>query len=345
MPIKGLSEARRLPRLGKIRLGIKKKSAKSGKEYPAEVDYFILDPQTPSPEENEKLKEEFVKLYGEQPKQIKIMFPVANAEVYFPQFFKRYGKSTSLQCMGDGIEASCATDEFTKDLKVIGKTELGNPKVECAGRGCPYYQAKACSEVGVLQILLPEMPGAGVWQISTGSLNSIININSCIDFIKSACGRAHMIPLTLERREQEITYEGRRGRHWILHINMNFRLKELQQLANIEPERITMQLPAPEAEKEDILFQENKATNPPERPNLIEQQKAWINATFENNRNMDDEEIERTREYVKNTSGNNPEIMDYFQTVVDTIKMDMDGDKTEEAEKQIDFLDGANVGS
>ena len=34
MAIKGLSEVRRLPRLGKIRLGIKKIAA-SGKEYPS----------------------------------------------------------------------------------------------------------------------------------------------------------------------------------------------------------------------------------------------------------------------------------------------------------------------
>ena len=44
MAIKGVSEVRRLPRCGKIRLGIKKKT-KEGVEYPAEVDYFILDRQ------------------------------------------------------------------------------------------------------------------------------------------------------------------------------------------------------------------------------------------------------------------------------------------------------------
>jgi len=38
--IKGLSSIRRLPRLGKIRLGIKKVTAK-GKEYPSETDYFV----------------------------------------------------------------------------------------------------------------------------------------------------------------------------------------------------------------------------------------------------------------------------------------------------------------
>ena len=128
MAIKGLSEVRRLPRLGKIRLGIKKKTA-AGKEYPSEVDYFILDPQTPSELENQKIIDEFTTLYGEKPKSMKIMFPVANPEVYFPQFYKRYGSSTALKCKGDGEVAVCGTEEFAKDLTIIGKDEMGMIKV------------------------------------------------------------------------------------------------------------------------------------------------------------------------------------------------------------------------
>jgi hypothetical protein len=257
MAIKGLSEVRRLPRLGKIRLGIKKIAA-SGKEYPAEVNYFILAPETPVELENKKLIEEFTRLYGEQPKTIKIMFPVANPDIYFPQFYKRYGSSTSLKCKGNGETASCATDAFAEGLEKVGTDELGLPIVKCKGKDCIYY-GKECSEVGVLQILLPDLPGAGVWQISTGSFNSIVNVNSCIDYIIATCGRAHMIPLSLERREQEIVHNGKKTKHYILHINMDFRLADLQKWALIEPTRMLLELPAPETTKEDIVFQENAA--------------------------------------------------------------------------------------
>jgi hypothetical protein len=261
MAIKGLSEVRRLPRLGKIRLGIKKKTD-GGKEYPAEVDYFILAPQTPSELENQKIKDEFVKLYGEQPKSIRVMFPVANPETYFPQFYKRYGSATALKCKGDGITASCAAETFSKGLKVIGRDEMGLPTVECKGQECIYYKSKECSEVAVLQVLLPELPGAGVWQITTGSYNSIVNLNSCIDYIVAVCGRAHMIPLTLERRMQETQHtdekgEAHKGKHYILHINMDFRLADLQKFAQIDPTKMLLSLPAPEADKEDIYYQEN----------------------------------------------------------------------------------------
>jgi len=251
MAIKNLSEVRRLPRLGKIRLGIKKLSAK-GKEYPAEVDYFILDPQTPIETENKKLIDAFHKLYGDKPKQINIMFPVADKDIFFAQFYKRYGSGASLKCKGDGVIAHCGTDEFAKGLKVTGKSDLGLPIVECHGKECPFYQSKQCSEVGTLQVLLPELPGAGVWQIATGSFHSIVNINSCIDYIRAVAGRAHMLPLKLERREQEIAYEGKKSKHYILHINMDFALADLQKFALIDPSKVLLELPEPAVTAEDI---------------------------------------------------------------------------------------------
>ena len=44
MPIYGISDQVRLPRLGKIRLGIKKKT-KGGVEYPFATEYFIVPPE------------------------------------------------------------------------------------------------------------------------------------------------------------------------------------------------------------------------------------------------------------------------------------------------------------
>ena len=256
MAIKGLSEVRRLPRVGKIRLGIKKN--KDGVEYPAEVDYFILDPQTPSELENKRLKDIFHHKYGEQPKQIPVMLPVGDIDIVFPQFYKRYGKTTMLQCKGDGVEAVCTTDEFTEGLEEIGKTDMGLPKVKCLGPHCPYQKNRQCGRVGTLQVLLPELPGSGVWQITTGSYNSIVNINSCLDYVKTVAGRFNMIPVILERREQLIQNEGKARKHYIMHINLNVSLADLQKYASIDSTKIMLELPAPEESKEDILFQINE---------------------------------------------------------------------------------------
>ena len=53
MPIKGIPEIVRLPRLGKIRLGIKKK-IDAGVSYPSPTDYFVYP-------------NELKKVFGEKP--------------------------------------------------------------------------------------------------------------------------------------------------------------------------------------------------------------------------------------------------------------------------------------
>ena len=79
MPIEGLSDRRRLPRLGIIRLGLKAKNAK-GVEYPKEMDYFVCPP-------------EVQKVYGEKPKELDVMIPCENIESCFPQYYKMYGST------------------------------------------------------------------------------------------------------------------------------------------------------------------------------------------------------------------------------------------------------------
>jgi hypothetical protein len=263
--IKGLSDVRRLPRLGKIRLGIVVKNDK-GIEHPKEIDYFKLDPSTPSELENESLVKEFQDLYGDKPKQIKIMIPLPDVDLFFPQFYKRYGGSV-LKCKGDGETASCISKEDAQGLKISGQSDLG-VQVVCTGKDCTYYKVNKCSESASLSVLLPELKGAGVWQITTGSFHSIVNINSCLDYIRALCGRFHMIPLTLERREQQINHDGKSSKHYILHISCSVKLEEIQRFATIDSTRILLELPKYEEDKNDILFLENKDIN--HEPEVVE---------------------------------------------------------------------------
>ena len=75
MPIKGLTEARRLPRLGKIHLGVKKTKVVNGREveYPSAVDHFVF------PEDN-PLYDDLVKVFGEKPRELRILIPVEDEE-------------------------------------------------------------------------------------------------------------------------------------------------------------------------------------------------------------------------------------------------------------------------
>ena len=80
--IKNLSETRRMPRLGIIRLGIKVTNAE-GKTYPKATDYFVCPP-------------EVQEVYGERPKELVVMFPVNDRELITPQYYRCYSRTRGL---------------------------------------------------------------------------------------------------------------------------------------------------------------------------------------------------------------------------------------------------------
>jgi hypothetical protein len=221
--IKGLSEVRRLHRLGRIRLGEKAKNA-AGVEYPKKLDHY-----------NFADCPELSKLYGDNCKEIDIMIPNERVDVCFPQDRKAYRKS-SLFCKGDGEckdNPGVATRvnvginrevEFFKDGKkckgVMSKTvPLGQAldpqgsayikehnlqvadnmmfEMPCLGEDCPFSLNKMCKPIGRFMFLIPKAPRIGVYEISTTSFNSIVELNSMIETVRGIAHRISMIPLKL----------------------------------------------------------------------------------------------------------------------------------------------------
>ena len=96
MPIKGLTEQQRLPRLGKIRLGLKVSDDRN--LYPRPVNYFVCP---------DVVKE----VYGDRPKELCVLFPSEEADDWAAQFYHCYSASRGLVCKGDGEKAMALVDE------------------------------------------------------------------------------------------------------------------------------------------------------------------------------------------------------------------------------------------
>ena len=260
MPIKGLSENRRLPRLGKIHLGIKVQ--KGGKEYPRAVDYFVCPPEVQA-------------VFGEQPRELRVLIPVEDEEKWCSQYYRLYSNSRGLVCKGDGERCMRLVDIETGDLawKSDAK-QVEMREMTCPGRDCPDYGAK-CKEVMNLQFLLPEVPGLGIWQIDTGSVNSIRNINSAADLIKRLYGRISMIPLllTVEPMEVKTPDAGKTKNVYVLNLRTRDTLVDMMQRASIStvemlalpagegyPEDI--ETPCPDDENPELIIPQNQETAP-----------------------------------------------------------------------------------
>lgn len=253
MPIKGISETRRLPRLGKIHLGIKKTKVVNGREveYPSAVDYFVF------PEDN-YLCDELVRIFDEKPKELRILIPLDDEERWASQYYRCYSRTRGLICKGDGETAIRMVDMRTGALANRDSTEVVMKEVTCSGRDCPDYEQQ-CREIMNLQFLLPEVPGLGVWQIDTSSINSIRNINSAAELVKRIYGRISMIPLLLTIEPQEVQdSEGKKRTVNILNLRTNRTLLEMMEtITKPTPEMLAMgetELPVPDDEVPDMVI-------------------------------------------------------------------------------------------
>ena len=107
MPIKGVSEIIRLPRLGKIRLGVKIENAE-GILYPSPTDYFVCT-------------DEVKKVFGEKPRELRIMFPTDDESQWASQYLRCYSETGNLICRGDGETALAKVETINRETSSKGE--------------------------------------------------------------------------------------------------------------------------------------------------------------------------------------------------------------------------------
>lgn len=205
------SQNRRIPRLGRIRLGLKVKKVRqdgSSVEFPKETSWFVVPPEVEA-------------VYGPNPTSLDIMLPSDNEEVIFPQSLAWFGRSKGLRCKGDGETAERLNEQ-------TGQWEP---------RSCPceHYRTKEnpkgeCTEQGILMFILPKVSVGGVYQLRTGSYNSVVDVNSGLDYIRSLIGRISMIPLKLRRVARETHADGKKQTHYTLSLTLDATVEGVNQL-------------------------------------------------------------------------------------------------------------------
>ena len=234
-PIANLSNIVRMPRLGKLHLGIKVEQP--GKHpYPKATDYFVVP-------------EDLTDILGNKPTEIEIMFPTEDVDQFAQQWLRAYSLTQGLVCIGDGITSRRKVDTATGEIASHQTREwVWKDELPCDPQDCPEYLSKHCRRVMNLQVLIPDVPGLGVWQIDTSSFYSIVNINSMIKMLKAILGRCSMIPLTLVLGPVEVSPPGiKKKTVYIMHIKKNIKLADLARIAQLPAAQVL--LPEPEVEE------------------------------------------------------------------------------------------------
>jgi len=215
--IKGVSNIRRLPRKGKIGLGIKQPAPNFSIK---DVEYFIVP-------------EEVKKFYGEKPTELNIVFPLSGLDEnglpdlggIYPQALKLYGSSKGLKCIGNGETAMRANEK--------GEFE------EVEKCPCELFGAKnGCKKIGTLLFFLPRVSMGGVYYIDSGSWNSMVDVQSGIALAQEMLRNPYtgeynsiaMLPFKLRRVFKMVKHGNRQDKHWPLICELNISLERINQI-------------------------------------------------------------------------------------------------------------------
>jgi hypothetical protein len=245
MPIKGLSDIRRIRRGGYIRIGeMVESQRKAGVTYPRAIDHF-------KPEFVDKQHEDrFHQLYGEQPKRIRVAFGHDDPEKVFPQWFKLYGKSTGLKCKGDNETAGRWQDGEIREVECIGPEE------------CPYSLENGqngkpgCKRMASLQFFIHGIPELAVFQINTTSYHSIVNINTQLSLLSQLTGgRIAGVWVDLVLQPQQVQAEGKAKTVYVLDIAIPVGLHNVRELEYAF--NAPLALPEPSDKHDPYLTPEN----------------------------------------------------------------------------------------
>jgi hypothetical protein len=152
---------------------------------------------------------EVEKVYTDKPTELEIMFPSDNEDIIFPQAYECYGRNSGLKCIGDG-ETAMRFDENREYTEV-----------ECKGpKECKFGQQNSCSIKGHLKFFIPKV-GPGLYQIDIGSINSIIDINSGLDWARMITGgNFAMKPFILRRVPKASHKNGKKQTHYTLQLEL-----------------------------------------------------------------------------------------------------------------------------
>lgn len=260
MPIKKFKNQYRPQRQGRIHLGVKKiKSTEKGAvEYPSEVNFFVL-----------RDCPELIKIYGPDPEdlanpegvhqELYITLPSARFDKDFdsylekvaPQYYKRYRQS-GLYCKGDG-ENAVGIDMKTKQME----------EIECP---CDCLDNGECKQIMIFRFRIQEIASFNIYQITTSSTNSILNINSFIRDLLEHCHVNRIDPssvkLSLRRELQTVQRmddgKPKQSKHWIMVLDLDKRFYESIDDVAIKAlpagEAKPEELPPPDEKKDELYY-------------------------------------------------------------------------------------------
>jgi hypothetical protein len=205
-------------RIGKLKIG-EKTLSKSGKEIPTKLDYIKAVDGAGN------TIQVFHDVFGDRPTEFRAVFPSNDPIDFYWEAYRRYGSGTGLVCHGDGRQAIVEETGETIECP-CGHAE----PTQRDGREYP----PACKPVASLSLFLFDVPALGVFQIDTGSLNSIKNLRWFIQSLPGLTGGQYAgIPFKVKVEPFQAMHDGKASvaYQWKLDLLPGYRPMDLRMAA------------------------------------------------------------------------------------------------------------------
>ena len=197
---------------GKIKIGGKgeERTGQGGKTYrlPTKSDHFAIVTTAKDGKGDFIVDNEIMKAIGDNCTELDIMVLYNDPDLIFRTSYAFFD-SAKCQCRGDGHTAQLANGKF----------------IECNPETCETFKEKGCKPQGVLSVILMDAPRVGgVYKLRTTSWNTIRNITTSLDTIKSLTfGQLAGLPLVLTLKPKTVTIPGTRKTTVIFMANIEFK--------------------------------------------------------------------------------------------------------------------------
>lgn len=194
MPIKSVSDQRRLQIIAKVRTG-KKVPTRSGKERPMETSHFVLDPtERTNGKPNGKQNPHILKLieeFGPEPTELPIILPLGERlpdgdYLVAQQALRWYAKDkkgvSRVMCKGDNEWADYKGISPVDGVNTPGIVYPDGYNRSCSMETCPQFKEKKCKPTMKFIFWIDGYPiSAGLFSIDTSSVTAMIGLNSTLE--------------------------------------------------------------------------------------------------------------------------------------------------------------------
>lgn len=256
-----------LPRVGKVRLGVKVEgTSKAGESFtrPKATDYFVVTADD-SGVTNPESAESFIDLYGNEPRVISCVLPASTPDQVMEGAWRLYGTG-KLKRKCDGVECDERTPTGGWVTKPCVCRADGIPETKDNGQ----KNALHCRLIWTLNVLLPGVQGVGVWQVETQSEISARRVANWLAMMADLVGDLRMVPFELHLVPVSVAPDGKSKTVYVLEPRATAQTQMLIQPGErrrmleagpAEPEPGPV-VPAPAADEDDADYSYDDPDDP-----------------------------------------------------------------------------------